>query len=129
MAKIKAADRLKKVKNIPVKGCLTGLSMFYGFYKQTMTVSFTSCDSGLPVKGLTKSNFSAVAVQTPGSWQDKNALTVSNVKSNAAGVYTFLLSQNGNNLAKGNWTVVVRALINKDNLSISDQMIIQFLLK
>lgn len=129
MAKIKVADHLKKVKNNPIKGCLTGLSMFYGFYKQTITVSFTHSDSGLPIKGLKKSNFSAVAVQTPGSWQDKNKLTVSNVKSSADGVYTFLLSQNGNNLAKGNWTVVIRALINKGNSSISDQMIIQFLLK
>jgi hypothetical protein len=126
MSKVIAQKAVKKINFDFVKGYLSGLSQFYGFYKQTVTVSFTHKDTGLPIKGLTKTNFSAVAVQTPSSWVADEKLKISNVKSKSDGVYTFLLSKNGKDLQKGKWTVVIKASKIEGKTKINDQIVVNF---
>jgi hypothetical protein len=128
MAKVsKVNNGIKKIKLTPQKANLDVTVVDYGFDKPTVNISMTNGITGIPIKGLKKSNVVVIAVQRPSGWAVKNKLKVSSLHNNADGVYTFTLSDNGNDLKKGRWTISIRTLKTEAKILHMGQALISFM--
>jgi hypothetical protein len=127
MTTIKTKEVVKKMNSRFIKDSLMDLFTLLGFEKKTFSVAFIDPESGTPITGLKKADFSVTAVQTPSSWVANEKLEIEKVSSKPNGTYNFYLSNNGHNLSVGRWAVVIKVL-NVSKTSIIPKKVINFTL-
>ena len=98
------------------------------FEQNRITVAFTYDDSGLPIIGLSKSDFTATAVQTPSSWVTDERLDIIKLDSKGDGIYTFLFHHNRKKLIPGKWTIIIKVLTNQKTKKVTGNEIVNFTL-
>lgn len=127
-----ATDMTKSISNkntfSSIKEIFFNIFQLLRFEQNRIIVAFTCDDSGLPIIGLSKSDFTATAVQTPSSWVTDESLDIIKLGSKGDGIYTFLFHHNGKKLMPGKWTIVIKVLTTQKTARVRGNEIVNFTL-
>ena len=132
MAKVSKARLESKFNKALLKDqplVVSSVSSDYGFDKPVISLSIMEALTGRPVKDVTNSKIKVTAISAPNGWSLKKKMQVSPVYNKVDGFYTFTISDKGNDLKKGPYTLAIHVITTAGKNIFRGQCILQLRVK